>query len=124
MGASLYFNLSVGRGSTQACLQCIFKQVGKHKAEIHLGNRKRRRRVKLHGKGNIIFPVKHSVVSGNSVNGRIITQIQSGFRDAFLCLGKICFQCVPFSAFCEGRECVDVMPHVMAYLACFFNRCL
>ena len=101
VGINLRINLSAGGRCFYTCLDGIFQQIGKHKAQINLIYGKISGQGNQCMKRNIFFLGKGGIISENTVNSLIFTEMQVIVRDFADCSGEIFFNFFHITLFCQ-----------------------
>ena len=87
VGINLHINLSAGLICFHTCLDGIFQQIGKYKAQINLIYGKISGQGNQSVKRNIFSFGKCGIISENTVNSLIFTEMEVIVRDFFGCSG-------------------------------------
>ena len=89
VGINLHINLSAGGYCFHTCLDGVFQQIGEHKAQIYLIYGKISRQGNHCMKRNVLSLGKGGIISENTVNSLIFTEMQVIVRDFADCSGEI-----------------------------------
>ena len=87
VGINLHINLPAGLICFHTCLDGIFQQIGKYKAQINLIYGKISGQGNQCMKRNIFFLGKGGIISENTVNSLIFTEMEVIVRNFFGCSG-------------------------------------
>ena len=87
VGIHLHINLSAGGFCFHTCLDGIFQQIGKYKSQINLIYGKISGQGNQSMKRNIFSFGKCGIISENTVNSLIFTEMEVIVRDFFGCSG-------------------------------------
>ena len=102
VGVNFHINLSAGRLCFRTCLDGVFQQIGKHKAQINLIYGKISRQRNQCMKRNVFSFCKGGIISENTVNSLIFTEMQVIVRDFSGCSGEILFNFFHVTLFCKS----------------------
>ena len=121
VGMNLYINLSAGGFCFHTCLYGIFQQIGEHKAQIYLIYGKISRQGNHCMKRNSFSFCNGGIISENTVNSLIFTEMQVIVRDFFGCSGEIFFNFFHVTLFCQSGQPDKMMADIVMGLSCFFD---
>ena len=121
VGINFHINLSAGGYCFHACLDGIFQQIGEHKAQIDLIYGKISRQGNHCMKRNVFSLGKGGIISENTVNSLIFTEMQIIVRDFAGCSREIFFNFFYVTLFCQSGQTDKMMADIVTCLPCFFN---
>ena len=107
VGINFHINLSAGGRCFYTCLDGIFQQIGKHKAQINLIYGKISRQGNQCMKRNVFSFCNGGIISENTVNSLIFTEMQVIARDFAGCSREIFFKfflCHPVLPECTAGQ--------------------
>ena len=122
VGINFHINLSAGGRCFYTCLDGIFQQIGKHKAQINLIYGKISRQGKsVHRKGIVFSFCNGGIISENTVNSLIFTEMQVIARDFAGCSREIFFNFLCHPVLPEWTDGQNDGGYRDVASPCFFN---
>lgn len=111
-GINFHINLSAGGRCFHTCLDGIFQQIGKHKAQINLIYGKISRQGNQCMKRNVFSFCNGGIISENTVNSLIFTEMQVIVRDFAGCSREIFFNFFYVTLFCQSGQTDKMMADI------------